>query len=78
MIEDIRDIMAAGPYVSMKDMLERVAAYFKDTPALQEIRDGQVVTYTFSQIFSDVEALGEALIEMGLEGKHIAISADNS
>ena len=78
MIEDIKEIMADGPYVSTKDMLHRVAAFFKDNPALQEIRDGKIVTYSFNQACDDIEALGDALIEMGLEGKHIAISADNS
>ncbi len=78
LIEDIKEIMAGGPYVDTKSMLQRVATYFKDAPALQEIRGGQLVTYTFSQVCDEVEALGEALIQMGLEGKHIAISADNS
>lgn len=78
LIEDISEIMAAGPYVSVKDMLRRTAEYFGDAPALQEICAGQVVSHSFRQVLGDVETLGEGLIAAGLEGRHIAICADNS
>ena len=72
-------LLKDGDYKSTKDVLERIAKYIPNENILAELDENRNIVYhTAKDILNDVENLGDGLIAMGLEGKHIAISADNS
>lgn len=72
-------LLQEGDYVSTKDVLERIARIIPNKNILAELDQNQNIIYhTSTDIKNDVEAIGEGLISIGLENKHIAISAENS
>ena len=72
-------LLKDGDYKSTKEMLERIARLIPDKNILAELDEKKNIVYhTAKDILTDVEAIGNGLIAMGLENKHIAISADNS
>ena len=72
-------LLKDGPYTSTKDIILRIAKYVPDNPILADLdKKKNIVYHTAKDILNDVEAIGEGLIDLGLENKHIAICADNS
>ena len=71
-------LLKDGPYTSTKDIVIRVAKYMPDNKILAELdKKKSIVYHTAKDILNDVVAVGEGLIDLGLEGKHVAICADN-
>lgn len=62
----------------LRDMLNQSAVLFKDNAAFK-IKDEQenISTITYSRFKNDVDALGTALIALGLKDKFIAIHSEN-
>ena len=79
MIDAVRHrvVMDEPPLPDLKELLRRLTKYFPGRIAMVEKKDGQVVTYTTTQFREDVEALGTALLDMGLKGAHVGIVSDN-
>lgn len=72
-------LLKEGDYKSTKDIIERIARIIPDREILAELDDNKNIIYhTSKDILNDVENLGDGLLAMGLENKHIAISAENS
>ena len=72
-------LLRDGDYTSNRDVIERVARYIPDKNLLADLDENKEIRYyTAQDIYKYVEAIGSGLIEMGLEGKHIVISAGNS
>ena len=72
-------LLKDGPYKSTKDIIMRIAKYVPDNPILADLdKNKNIVYHTAKDILNDVVAIGEGLIDLGLENKHIAICADNS
>lgn len=72
-------LLKDGDYQSTKEVFERVAKIIPDRPLLADLdKNKNIVYHTAKEILSDIENIGDGLIDLGLEGKHIAISADNS
>lgn len=67
------------PISSLKDMLDSSVGLFGDKPAFLTKPKGsnsyQPISYR--QFKSDVEALGTALVSLGLKGKRVALIAEN-
>lgn len=70
---------SARNITSLKDMLSQSVELFKDRTAflVKTERGGQYHHIKYTQVKSDVEALGTKLLNMGLEGKRIAIIGEN-
>lgn len=72
-------LLKDGPYKSTKDIIMRIAKYVPENPILADLdKNKNIVYHTAKDILNDVEAIGEGLIDLGIEGKHVAICADNS
>ena len=72
-------LLKDGDYKSTKEILERIAKYVPDNNIFAELDENKNIIYHNSvDVLNDVENLGDGLIAMGLESKHIAISAENS
>ena len=72
-------LLKDGPYTSTKDIIIRIAKYIPNNNILAEIdKNKNIVYHTAKDIYNDVIAIGEGLIDLGLENKHIVICADNS
>ena len=72
-------LLKDGDYKSTKEIFERIAKYMPNKNILAELdKNKNIIYYTASDLLRDVEAIGDGLIDLGLENKHIAISADNS
>jgi long-chain acyl-CoA synthetase len=59
-------------------MVRRAGLLNGDKPALSEMQNKSMVTYSCINILEDMNALGTALIDLGLEGKHIDLLGENS
>lgn len=68
-----------GDYHSTKEVFERIARIAPEAQVLAEL-DSQknIVYHTARDLLMDVESLGDGLIALGLQGKHIALLAENS
>ena len=72
-------LLKEGDYKSTKEIFERIARIIPNKNILAELdQNKKIVYHTAKNLLEDVEAIGNGLINLGLEGKHIAISADNS
>ncbi|MBE5735380.1 MAG: hypothetical protein E7361_02925 [Clostridiales bacterium] len=72
-------LLKDGDYKSTKEIFERIAEYIPDKKIIGELdKDKKIIYHTAKDLLQDVEAIGDGLIDLGLEGKHIALSADNS
>ena len=63
----------------LKDMLNKSVEKFADRPAyiFKTEKSGEFRTTTYKELKEQVDALGTSLINMGLEGKRIAVIAEN-
>ena len=72
-------LLKDGDYNSTKEIFERINKYIPNKNILAELdKNKNIVYHTASDLYNDVNAIGDGLINIGLENKHIAISADNS
>lgn len=72
-------LLKEGDYKSTKEVFERIARLIPDRNILADLdQDKNIVYHTATDLLNDVEAIGEGLIDLGLENNHIAICADNS
>ena len=72
-------LLKDGDYKTTKEIFERIAKYIPEKNILAELDNNKNIVYhTASDLLSDVEAIGDGLIDLGLENKHIAIAAENS
>lgn len=67
-----------GPLTSIRDIFDRVHEVYGNRLALVEKNKNEVIEYTTAQFYDMVTALGTAMIDIGLEGRHIAIISENS
>lgn len=63
----------------LKDMLNQSAALFADKPAflVKPNHGGEYQAISYARFKREVDALGTALLKMGLKGKRIAVIAEN-
>lgn len=73
-----KKLLKDGDYKSIRDMLERLKNMYPDNRILAELnKSNEIVYHTASEIEEEVMNLGDALVEMGLKGAHIAIISEN-
>lgn len=63
---------------SIREMLEVNCAEYPERPAFLFREDGASVEVSYSRLIEDVRAVATCLCNMGLEGKHIAVTGKNS
>ena len=74
-----KGIFKQGDLVSTKDMLLRICKFYPNRPLLAELdQNKNVVSYDANQILENTCALGDALLNLNLAEKRIAIMAKNS
>lgn len=78
-----KEVHMIGPLAHLKDMVLRVEKYYGDREAIVEKkrikgREFEVVSHTVSEFKEKRAALGTALTDLGLRGKHIAIIGETS
>ncbi|MDD2216382.1 MAG: AMP-binding protein, partial [Eubacteriales bacterium] len=68
------------PIIDLKHMLETSVELYSNNPAfyVKEQTGGPYKVITYKEVKADVDALGTALISMGLKDKRIGIIGDNS
>lgn len=72
-------LLKDGDYESTKQVFERIATYIPNAQILAELNDKKEIIYhTSKDILEDIESVGDGLISLGLEDKHIALLAENS
>lgn len=63
---------------SLRDIIDSGEKLYEDKIAFKYKDHGEVVSVSYEKFKADVDALGTALCDMGLEGKHIGLIGDNS
>ena len=72
-------LLKNGDYKTTKEVFERVASCKPNAKLLAELNNKkEIVYYSATEILQTINAIGEGLINIGLEDKHIAIMATNS
>lgn len=72
-------LLKDGDYKSTKEVFERIAHYIPDTKIIGELNEKREIVYhTAKEILNDIENIGDGLIDLGLEDKHIVLLAENS
>ena len=63
----------------LKDMINKSVAKFSDKPAyvFKTEKKGEFKEITYKQLKNDIDSLGTALINLGLEGKRVAVIGEN-
>lgn len=62
---------------SLRDLIDSSAALFKDRLAYKYKEKGEIKSVSYAEFKNEVDAIGTALLDMGLDGKHIGIIGDN-
>ena len=80
LVDDLRHkAHMMGPLHDLKEMLNRAESNFSGRTAMVEKQNKtQIVSYTITKLVSDVNAVGTALMSMGLKNRHVAILGENS
>ncbi|MCI1951836.1 MAG: AMP-binding protein [Clostridiales bacterium] len=66
-------------YNTFSSFLSGIQVRYKNQPAITQYdQDGVPYTVTYQQIYQTAHEFGEALLQKGLQGKHIAIAGENS
>jgi len=74
-----KTLLRDGEYKSIREILDRLVKYKPEAEILAGLDDNKKVFKINSvELREEVMNLGDGLIAMGLQGKHIAIVADNS
>lgn len=72
-------LLKDGDYKSTKEVFERIAKMYPKKPILAELDQSKNIIYhTCEEVLKDVENLGDGMLSLGLENKHIALIAENS
>ena len=63
----------------LKDMINKSVTKFSDRPAyvFKTEKKGEFKEITYKQLKNDIDSLGTALINLGLEGKRVAVIGEN-
>ena len=62
----------------LKDMLKKTGKLYAERPAYKiKVEEGKYQTYTHKEVRDMINALGTALIDLGLKGKRIAVIGEN-
>lgn len=62
----------------LKDMLNKTGKLYANRPAYKiKIEEGKYQVYTHKEVRDMINALGTALINLGLKGKRIAVIGEN-
>ena len=70
--------LRGGDFKSIREAIERVAGCYPDNPIFAELNDQkEIVSMTGREVLEEMMNLGEGLIRSGLQGRHIAIVAEN-
>ena len=77
-MKEIKPIYEVRKINNLKEMLNSSVELFGNNPAFKFKRDGQIVSKTYIEFKNDVEALGTALIDLGLKNCHISVTGSNS
>lgn len=74
-----QNVLKEGRLRDIKQMLSLIEKHYpNDNLAIVEKRKDEIIEYTIKRTLHDIRALGTALVNMGLKGKHIAICGENS
>ncbi|MDR1630593.1 MAG: AMP-binding protein [Oscillospiraceae bacterium] len=71
-------LFAQPPLKNLQEMLRRTAEMHGDKAAIIERGKDGPITHGAKELFEKAQALGTALLDLGLGGKHIAILGENS
>jgi len=63
---------------SLREHIDSLAEIYEDRPAYKFKEHGEVKSVSYRAFKGDVDAFGTGLLDMGLNGKHIAVIGDNS
>lgn len=63
---------------NLKEMLNSSAELFANNPAFKFKNNGEIISKSYLEFKNDVEALGTALISLGLKDSHISVTGLNS
>ena len=75
-----KTLLKEGDYKSTKDVFLRIAKTYPDKPILATLNEEtkEIIYHTSLEILTDIEKIGNALLNLGLKDKHFVILADNS
>ncbi|WP_426351311.1 AMP-binding protein [Alloiococcus sp. CFN-8] len=74
-----RKLYQAEKLRDIRTLVKRASDLYGDRVAYKEIGPKKkVLEYSFIELEKDMEAFGTALLDLGLEGKHIALLGENS
>lgn len=71
-------LFAQPPLKDMKQLVKRAAEMHGERAAVKERKGGEAISRSANELKESIEAIGTALIDMGLEGKNIAVLGENS
>lgn len=78
-LDDLRRQMLMMPELkTIKQLINRARVMYGDRPQFIEKKGDERVVTTMREFTDDIDAVGTALLELGLKGKHIAIIGENS
>ena len=66
------------PINNLKELVDLTATKYGDKPAFTFERDKETVSISYRQFKSDVEALGTALLDLGIQDSKVAVIGENS
>lgn len=66
------------PITDLRDMIRGSAELYGDKAAFYEKRDGEYQPISYNKYWSDIQALGTKLTDMGLRGERIAVVGEAS
>lgn len=66
-----------NPYKDLKEMLKKTGEIYGDRPAFKYKENDEIKNITHKQFRDDINALGTAMIQMGLKNKRIAVISEN-
>ena len=66
-----------NPYKDLKEMLKETGEIYGDRPAFKYKENDEIKNITHKQFRDDINALGTAMIQMGLKNKRIAVISEN-
>ena len=77
-MKEIKPIYEVRNVNNLKEMLDSSVELFRNNPAFKFKRNGEIISKTYIEFKNDVEALGTALIDLGLKNSHISVMGNNS
>lgn len=77
-MKEIKPIYEVRNVNNLKEMLDSSVELFGNNPAFKFKRKGEIISKTYIEFKNDVEALGTALIDLGLKNSHISVMGNNS